>query len=160
MSQFDGLRRELGIEGQDERKQRLKVLHRHQKRVTKIVRQVVKDLQHQVFHDGTVREMENGGWCICRQVNELTGIPVGRPNFRKPKRGVKTVRDIAVKPVLDNEQTPTQVAYLECWRELPGNIPIGQYYSGEHPPSVTCEPTREALVDTLKQLVFQYPPGS
>ncbi len=156
MTDFEGLRKELGIEGKEERRARLKALRQHERQVLKMVKGVLKDLQKQVFHESDVRELdEKNGWCICRQVEEKTGATLENPKYNKSRRGIITVYDIGVQIVLNDDKEPTHVSQLECWRELPGGIPIG----GGHPSSVLCEAHRKALVDTLKQLIYRYPPG-
>jgi hypothetical protein len=159
MTDFEGLRKELGIEGKEERRARLKALHQHERQVLRIVKNVLKDLQKQVFHDSDIRELDDGsGWCICRQIDEKTGATIEKPKYRRNRRGIVTIYDIGVQLVLNDDKEPTHVGQLECWRELTSGIPIsGQ--PGSHPTSVLCEAHRKALVDTLKQLIYRYPPG-
>jgi hypothetical protein len=159
MTDFEGLRKELGIEGKDERRARLRALRQHERQIMRMVKGVLKDLQKQVFHESDIRELDGkDGWCICRQVDEKTGATLDKPKYHKNRRGIITVYDIGVQIVLNDDKEPTHVSQLECWREMASGIPIGGQPGG-HPTSVLCEAHRKALVDTLKQLIYRYPPG-
>jgi len=147
MTEFDGLRRELGIEGKDERKARLRRLKRDQRRALRMTRKVLKKLRDEVFHDAKVRSFDDDVIAICHRRSS------------RGKRQDRWVLDVAVRPLLDRDERPTCVEALDCWRDWEGNPPVGAYGGGEHPPSAVSEPDHDSLVRTLKDLLYRYPPG-
>lgn len=154
MGNFEGVRKELGIESRDERKARLRTLRKDEARIMRMVRQVLRDLRQEIFPEHRIRKMEEGGLAIS---HEAEVNPPGARGGKKSGRRKVWVYDVAVNAIVDDPDYPVTHTHLECWRELSGNAPIGSY-PGERPPSVLCEIDRRELVQALKQLVMQYPP--
>ena len=146
MTEFEGLRRELGIEGKEERKKRLRRLKRDQRRALHMTRRVLKKLRDEVFHDARVKTFDDDMLAICHR------------RSARGKRRDRWVLDIAVRPMLDRDERPTRVESLECWREFEGNTPIPAHGDAPHP-SALSEPDHDSLVRTLKDLLYRYPPG-
>jgi len=146
MTEFEGLRRELGIEGKDEEKKRLRRLKRDRRHTLRMTRRVLRKLRDEVFHDAQVKAFDDDVLAICHR------------RSARGKRRDRWVLDIAVRPVLDRDERPTHVEALECWREFEGNLPIPTH--GDEPrPSAASQPDRDSLVRTLKDLLYRYPPG-
>lgn len=146
MSEFEGLRRELGIEGRDERKKRLRRLRQDRRQAARMTRRVLKRLRDEVFPDGQLKVFDDEVLAICHR------------RSARGKRRDRWVLDIGVRPVLDREERPTRVEALECWREFEGSTPIPTH--GDEPrPSAVSQPDRDSLVRTLKDLLYRYPPG-
>ena len=166
MSDFRNLRQELGIESNSERKGRIKDVHKDERRLMRMGRRVLKDLRRELFPESKLRKLNGGGWGIWHFDETGPGPVVSAlpPSERveKPERKKNKTRvyDIAVRPIVDDEEDPTCIDHLECWRSVTDDMLAGDYGTREFaPPSCTCEPARTDLVAALKELIRQHPPG-